>query len=362
MSKLFEPFQISNLTLRNRVVRSATTSAWSKPDGVLRPEIIDLLGRLAEGEVGLIIKGHMYVIESGKAYIGQAGIDGEIHLPMLKKLTEAIHSFGGVISAQLSHAGLNSSLNRLGPSDYEGVVRSNLIKGRELSSEEIWEIVYAFGDGAERAVEAGFDMVQIHGAHGWLISEFLSRFFNRRNDEWGGDLDRRMKILFEVYDEIRKRIGWNIPLSLKLNCDDFIPNSFTVDDSCVVAEKIASKGLDLLEISGGSYLGQVEALRKLARFKNDHILSEAFYAGYAAEINKHVGDTVTALVGGVRSLACMEKIIDSDVADLVSMCRPFIRDQSLVKKLISGVHGTDCISCDRHREVMGKSMLHCPLC
>jgi 2,4-dienoyl-CoA reductase-like NADH-dependent reductase (Old Yellow Enzyme family) len=152
---------------------------------------------------------------------------------MLKKLTEAIHSFGGVISAQLSHAGLNSSLNRLGPSDYEGVVRSNLIKGRELSSEEIWEIVYAFGDGAERAVEAGFDMVQIHGAHGWLISEFLSRFFNRRNDEWGGDLDRRMKILFEVYDEIRKRIGWNIPLSLKLNCDDFIPNSFTVDDSCV---------------------------------------------------------------------------------------------------------------------------------
>lgn len=361
MSELFEPFQIGELILRNRVVRSATTSAWSKPNGVLRPGIIALLTKLAEGEVGLIIKGHMYVIESGKAYTGQAGIDSETHLPMLKKLTNSIHSAGGVISAQLSHAGINSSINRLGPSEYEGIIRSRQIKARGLSSDEIWEIVYAFGDGAEKAVEAGFDAIQVHGAHGWLISEFLSRYFNKRDDEWGGDLNRRMKILHEIFDEIRKRVGQKIPLSLKMNCDDFIPNSFTIDDSRIVAEKMSEKKIDLLEISGGSYLGQVVELREAARFKSDPILSEAYYASYAAEIKKQVGKTVTALVGGIRSLACMEKIVENKVADLVSMCRPFIRDQDLVKKLKSEVNGSKCLSCDRHREVMGKSMLHCPI-
>ncbi len=360
MSELFETFQIRDLTLRNRIIRSATTSGWSKPDGVLRPEIVETLTRLAEGEVGLIIKGHMYVIESGKAYVGQAGITSESHLPMLQKLTNSIHSAGGVIMAQLSHAGINSSLNRLGPSDYAGTVRSNNIKARGLSSDEIWEIVYAFGDAAEKSVMAGFDAIQIHGAHGWLVSEFLSRYFNKRDDEWGGNLNRRMKILHEVFDEIRRKIGRKIPLSLKMNCDDFIPDSFTIDDSRIVAEEMSKKEIDLLEISGGSYLGQIVELRERARL-NDPVLSEAYYAGYAAEIKKHVGKMLTALVGGIRSLACMEKIVDSNIADLVSMCRPFIRDQDLVIRLKSGESCSMCSSCDRHREVMRKSMLHCPI-
>ena len=124
---------------------------------------------------------------------------------------------------------------------------------------------------------------------------------------------------------------------------------------------ISSQGIDLLEISGGSYLGQVEELREQARIKDDPILSEAYYAGYAAEIKKVVGDTITALVGGIRTRACMERIIDCGIADMISMCRPFIKEQDLVLKLKEGQLGAECISCNRHSEIMRKMMLHCPL-
>jgi 2,4-dienoyl-CoA reductase-like NADH-dependent reductase (Old Yellow Enzyme family) len=124
---------------------------------------------------------------------------------------------------------------------------------------------------------------------------------------------------------------------------------------------MSSRGIDLLEISGGSYLGQIEELRELARIKDDPILSEAFYAGYAAEIKKVVGDTKTALVGGIRTRACMDRIIECGIADMISMCRPFIKEQDLVKKLKVGKPGADCISCNRHSEIMRKMMLHCPL-
>lgn len=362
MSILFEPFKIGRLELRNRFIRSATTSAWSEPNGVLRPEIIGLYERLAEGEVGLIVKGHLYVMEPGKAYIGQAGIDSEAQLLMLKRLTETVHAHGGVISAQLNHAGINSAIDRAGPSEYDGPTQSlERVRARALTSEEVWGIVEAFGDGADRAMEVGFDCVQIHGAHGWLISQFLSRSLNRRNDEWGGDLKRRMRLLMEVYDEIRGRVGRGTPVLLKMNCDDFSPEGFTIDDSTRVAEAVCRRGLDLLEVSGGSYIDQRPELRERARLKDDSVLSEAHFAGYALEIRKVVGETLTSIVGGVRSLACMRAIVERGVADMVSMSRPFIREQDLVKKLREGQCRAACISCDLHREIMRKTMLHCPV-
>ena len=362
MSILFEPFEVGGLELRNRIVRSATTSAYSRPDGVLRPEIVDLLVRLAEGEVGLIVKGHLYVMETGKAFVGQAGIDGEAQLPMLRRLTEAVHAAGGVIAAQLNHAGINSEIERAGPSAYDGPTRSLArVRARALTSDEVWGIVEAFGDGAERAMEAGFDGVQIHGAHGWLISQFLSRSLNRRDDEWGGDLERRMRLLSEVHDAVRERVGRSTPVMLKMNCDDFSPDGFTIDDSIRVAKAICRRGLDLLEVSGGSYVDQRMELRDRARLKEDPVLSEAHFAGYAAEIKKAVGDTTTSIVGGIRSLACMEAIVERGVADMVSMCRPFIREQDLVKKLKRGQARAACTSCDRHGEIMRKAMLHCPV-
>jgi 2,4-dienoyl-CoA reductase-like NADH-dependent reductase (Old Yellow Enzyme family) len=355
MSLLFKPFRIGSLKIGNRFMRSATTSAWSDNRGVVRPEIIDLYRRLAEGGVGLIVKGHLYVTDSGKAHAGMAGISHDFHIPMLRELTDAVHGHGGKIIAQINHAGYNSMVDRAGPSEYEG----DGWRARALSSEELYTIVGAFGDAAERAMDAGFDGVQIHGAHGYLVSEFLSRLANRRTDEWGGSLEKRMRLLNEVYDEVRSRVGSSTPVMLKMNCDDFSPDGFTVDDSVEVAEAVCKRGLDLLEISGGG-VGQQSTLRPRAKHPNP-ILEEANFAGHADKIRAATKPTPLALVNGIRSRGCMEAIIDMDLADMISMSRPFIREPDLVKRLKAGQSKAACISCGacNSREVFGKNMLRC---
>ena len=355
MSVLFESFRIGSMEIRNRFVRSATTSYWSDERGVVRPEIIDLYRRLAEGRVGLIIKGHMYVAESGKAHMGMAGISGDEQVPMLRRLTGAVHEHGGRIAAQLNHAGIQGLTDRAGPSEYHG----DSWRARALSSDEVWGIVEAFGDAAERAMAAGFDGVQIHGAHGYLISQFLSRLVNRRTDELGGSLEKRMRLLLEVYDEVRGRVGANVPVLLKMNCDDFSPGGFTVEDSIQVAEAICSRGLDAIEISGGG-VGERPELRARARSR-DPELAEGAFAGHAIRIREATRPTPMALVNGIRTRRCMETIIGKGVADLISMSRPFIREPDLVRRLQAGQKAATCTSCDacHSREVFGKTMLRC---
>jgi len=356
MSVLFEPYKIGTMEIRNRFVRSATTSYWSDERGIVRPEIIDLYRRLSEGGVGLIVKGHLYVTDQGKAHNGMAGISSDKQVPMLKRLTSAVRARGGKIVAQINHAGIYSRTDRAGPSEYEG----DGWKARALSSEEVWGVVEAFGEAAERAMEAGFDGVQIHGAHGYLISQFLSKVVNRRDDEWGGDLDDRMRLLLEVYDEIRTRLR-GAPVLLKMNCDDFSPDGFTVDDSIRVAQAICRRGLDALEMSGGGVEQQRE-LRERAR-SSDPDLAEASFAGHAARIREATRPTPMALVNGIRARRCMEAIVEKGVADLVSMSRPFIREPDLVERLGAGQEAATCTTCDAcsSREVFGKMMLRCHL-
>lgn len=357
MSILFEPYKIRSLEIRNRFIRSATTSYWSDEEGMIRPEIVNLYHKLAEGGVGLIIKGHLYVSDLGKAHTGMGGISKDKHTSKLKKLTSIVHKNGGKIVAQLNHAGIHSILDRAGPSEHIG----DGWKARSLSSNEIINIVKAFGDAAYRAMTSGFDGVQIHGAHGYLISQFLSRITNRRTDEWGGSLKYRMKILLEVYDEMRSKVGDKVPIMLKMNCDDFSPNGFTIRDSVKVAETIRKRGVACLEVSGGG-VGRQRNLMERARSK-DPDLYEASFSGYAMKIKEVMKSTPLALVKGLRSIKCMENVIDKGVADLVSLSRPFIKEPDLVKKLESGQPTAKCLSCDTcsSSDIFGKMMLRCHL-
>jgi 2,4-dienoyl-CoA reductase-like NADH-dependent reductase (Old Yellow Enzyme family) len=354
MSLLFEPFKIGSMDIKNRFMRSATTSYWSDKRGIIRSEIFDLYRRLAQGGVGLIVKGHLYVKDSGKAHIGMAGVSHDYHVPKLKRLADEVHEYGGKIIAQLNHGGIYSIVDKAGPSE-----NAAGLKTRSLSSEEIREIVEAFGKAAERALVAGFDGVQIHGAHGYLISQFLSRLVNKRKDEWGGTLEKRMQLLLEVYDSIRARVGSRTPVMLKINCDDFSPNGFTIKDSLRVAKAICKRGLQLIEVSGGG-IGNQKKLRGRAR-STDPDLGEASFAGHATKIRKVTQPTSMALVNGIRSLKCMKAIIDKNLADVISMSRPFIRDPDLVKKLKAGQDASSCTSCSKciSKEVFGKMMLRC---
>ena len=357
MSLLFEPFKIGSIEIKNRFTRSATTSYWSDKRGIIRPEIINLYRSLADGGVGLIIKGHLYVKDSGKAHVGMAGISNDYHIPKLKELTDEVHKNDGKIIAQLNHGGIYSITDKAGPSEYA----AKGYKTRTLSSEDIHDIIEAFGEAAERAITAGFDGVQIHGAHGYLISQFLSRLVNRRTDEWGGNLENRMRLLLKVYDTIRTKVGHSIPVMLKINCDDFSPNGFTIKDSVRVAEAICKRGLQAIEISGGG-IGMQKGLRIKAR-SLDKDLAEASFAGYAKIIRKATQPTPMALVNGIRSFKCMEAIVTKDLADLISASRPFIREPDLVKRLKVGQEASTCTSCGIciSKEVFGKMMLRCHL-
>jgi len=355
MSELFKPYQLGPLEIRNRFIRSATTSYWSDEHGNIKPEIVDLYKNLARGGVGLIIKGHLYITEAGKAHTGMAGISNDQHVSGLKALTGSVHNFGSRIVAQLNHAGIHSIRDRAGPSIY----KSEDWVARELSLEEIQDIVKSFGEAADRSMNAGFDGVQIHGAHGYLISQFLSRNVNRRRDEYGGNLENRMRLLLEVYNEIRKRVGNNVPVMLKMNCDDFSLRGFTIRDSIRVARAITQLGLDCLEISGGG-VGRVEELTERAR-STDPELAEATFSGHAQKIRQVTGKCNLSLVNKIRTKQCMEAIIRKDVTDLISMSRPFIHEPDLVKHLKAGQPSVSCTTCNacRAEKVFGKTMLRC---
>lgn len=335
-------------------MRSATTSAYANTDGTLRQPIIELYRELARGEIGLIVTGHLFVLETGKAHQGMAGISQDSHVRGLSQITDVVHESGGAVVAQLNHAGIQCKDDRAGPSKYQG----EGWQSRALSEREIEDIIAAFGDAAQRAVSARFDGVQIHGAHGYLVSQFLSRLVNKRNDQWGGSLENRMKLLEAVYDEIRSRLG-SVPVMLKLNCDDFSPDGFTIQDSIIVAQRMLKKGVDLLEISGGG-VGRQEELKSRAKH-SDPNLEELPLAGHAARIREKTRPNLIALVNGFKSVETMKYVIERGLCDMVSMSRPFIRNPNLVRDLRRGQKNVSCIRCNRclGPEVFGKEMLKC---
>ena len=352
MVDLFEPIQIRDLLVRNRFMRSATTSAYADDEGVLREPIIGVYEGLSRGAVGLIVKGHLYVADNGKAHDGMAGISSDRHIPGLRLLTAAVHKHGGLIAAQINHAGVVHRPDRAGPSAYVEADWS----AREMTGDEVWAAVEAFGDAAERAMQAGFDCVQIHAAHGYLIGQFLSGLTNRRADMWGGGPEKRMRFLLEVYDEVRDRVG-NEPVLVKMNCDDFSPDGFTVDDSVRVAKALANRGIDLIEVSGGGR-GEQKEMRARARHR-DPAYGELAFAGHAEKIKKAIVPTPMALVNGFRRLETMRLAVDEGLTDLVSMSRPFIREPDLVRRLHGGQKEAACIRCDACRFVFGEAMMQC---
>lgn len=353
---LFAPYALGRLELRNRFVRSATTSAWADDRGIVGPEIVGRYGELARGGVGLIVKGHLYVDPKGKAHAGMAGASDDAHVPGLAQVTDAVHGNGGVIVAQINHGGWEAEVGeRMGPS----AVETSGWRARAVDAGEIREAIGAFGAAARRCLEAGFDGVQIHAAHGYLVSQFLSRLANRRADEWGGSLTNRARLLREVYREIRSRLGDDVPVGVKLNCDDFSEDGFTVEEAAEVACELSRLGVDFIEVSGGGF-GEEERFRARAR-ASDPALAEASFAGHCATVRESTGSTPLALVDGFSSLAGMQAVVQSGLADLVSLSRPFIRERDLVARLAAGQHEATCTRCDGCFDIFGVAMLRCVL-
>lgn len=334
MSKLFETTEINGMSLPNRFVRSATWEGMATDDGECTPKLIDLMAGLAKGGVGLIITSHAYVQRIGQAGPWQLGIYGDELLPGLKAMTHAVHEKGGKIVLQIAHAGFNArpkdkEQTPLAPSSTASVSEKTR---KEMTVPNIQEIVEAFSQAAHRAKVAGFDGVQIHSAHGYLLSQFLSPIFNQRTDAYGGDIRNRTKALMEILQAIRKTVGQDYPVLVKMNCQDFMDNGLTLEDSLQVGEMLAEGGIDAIELSGGLLNSRMMSPSRMRINSED---KEAYFREEAKAFREKIRVPLI-LVGGIRSYHLAENLVEEGRADYISMCRPFIREPDLINRWKSG--------------------------
>ena len=253
MSHLFEPARIGSMTLRNRFVRSATWEAMATPEGTVTPRLVDTIAALARGGVGLIISSHAYVSPEGQAGPGQIGAYKDELSPGLKQMAAAARDHGAKILLQLAHAGYFAAQALTGrpPPAVSAAVRLDDIPRRELTTGDIQAVVRAFAAAAARAKTAGFDGVQIHSAHGYLLNQFLSPLFNRRSDEYGGALQNRVRVHLETLRAVRAAVGEDYPVLIKLNGRDFIEGGLEPEDAVAAAVLMEAAGLDAVELSSG---------------------------------------------------------------------------------------------------------------
>jgi 2,4-dienoyl-CoA reductase-like NADH-dependent reductase (Old Yellow Enzyme family) len=342
---LFTPARIGSLELPNRLMRSATAERMADADGRPRSELRDLYRELARGGVGLIISGHMYIHPSGKAHREMTGVHSDKLIPDLAALTEAVHQEGGLVAAQINHGGMQCSRRTVPQTMAPSAVDAPFLSRspRAMTEEEIATVIQAYADAARRAQEAGFDAVQIHGAHGYLISQFLSPFTNRRGDAWGGDLARRMRFLRAVCEAVREDVGPDYPLFIKLGMIDGLDEGLNPEDGADVVAALEEMGLDGLEISGG--IGGGEALNTRGPIRS--VEDEAYFRPLARRARPRTALPI-ALVGGLRSRAVMEDVLQSGDADFASLSRPLICEPDLPKRLQEGSREyAACISCGR---------------
>jgi 2,4-dienoyl-CoA reductase-like NADH-dependent reductase (Old Yellow Enzyme family) len=333
---LFTPARIGNLELKNRLVRSATAERLATdPVGRATPALAAFYGELARGGVGLIITGHAYVSPAGKAHPEMLSVHCDQMIPGLSDLTRAVHAEGGRIALQINHGGRQCDQTctprAIAPS---AVATSSGAVPHEMTSGEIVEAVDAFGQAARRAQVTGFDAVQLHGAHGYLIGQFLSPHTNRRNDAWGGDFERRLRFLEAVCEAVRGQVGPDYPVLIKLGMMDNlerVPDGLTPDEGARIVARLADLGLDAVEVSGGDGGGEDFNVRLAVGTK----VPEAYFRPLARRA-KAVTELPVLLVGGLRSRATMDGVLAAGDADLISLCRPLIREPDLPERLRSG--------------------------
>jgi 2,4-dienoyl-CoA reductase-like NADH-dependent reductase (Old Yellow Enzyme family) len=361
MAGLFEPIEINGMVLKNRSVRSATWTGMAERDGRCSERLVAFMEELARGDVGLMITGFAYVLPNGQALPGQLGIYDDALIPALSELTKRIHDAGGKICMQIVHAGAQTVLRETeerpvwGPSAvYNEVFRKT---PKAMTQADIRETVQAFARAAGRVRQAGFDAVQFHGAHGYLVSQFLSPATNKRTDKYGGPIENRARFLFEIYRAVRKTVGNDFPVLIKLNAKDFVRGGLAAKDALFVAKGLDEMGIDAIEISGG---GPSSGDLGPARTKIKKLADEAYFSPLAAKIKKQVRVPVI-LVGGIRSFKTAESLLNSGTADMISMARSFVREPGLIKRWKEGdLKKATCISCNGCFRAAGSpDGLHC---
>lgn len=360
-SLLFEPTRIQGMKLNNRLVRSATWEGMCAEDGRPTPALAELYRTLAEGGVGLLVSGFAFVAAEGRPLPGALGLHRDDFTNELRTLTTAVHRAGGVLCAQLGHAGGQTRANLCGgtPLAPSAVAAAQYQPEtpREMSGAEIKRTISAFADAARRAREGGFDAVQLHAAHGYLINQFLSPHTNRRDDDYGGSLENRSRFLLDIYRAVRAALGDDYPVLVKLTGADHLPEGLSEQDALRIAQALDALGVDAIEVSSGT---PASGERTPLRRPPDEAAKQAYNLALARAVKAAVRCPVM-VVGGIRSLASAAAIIDERQADYVSLSRPLIREPGLVRRWRDSAQpfASDCTSCNRCFKAALKGRLEC---
>lgn len=328
---LTSPIAIGTMRLKNRMVMPPMVTNYAYEDGSVTGRLRAYHAERAKGGVGLIIVEASYVHQSGKGFRNQVGIYSDRLIPGLRSLVDTVHAHGAKIAIQLYHAGRQTKSSVTGcpivaPSPIPDPTEPETPK--ELTKDEIAELVRAFGEAARRAKAAGFDAVEIHGAHGYLINEFLSPYSNKRTDEYGGPLENRMRFPLEVVRAVREAVGPEFPVMYRMSADEKVPGGLTLEETKIVAKRLEQEGIDAIHVSAGVYESAVWIIQPMA-------LPRACLADLAAGIKSVVKIPVIA-VGRFNDPEVAERVLAEGKADLIAFGRALLADPDMPRKVVEG--------------------------
>ena len=326
MKTIFDPVTLSHLSLKNRLIRSATWENLATSDGSISDALIQNYQELAAGGIGAIITGFTSVSSNDYYFDGMMRLSNDALIPQYTQLVEAVKTQGSAIITQLA-------LGAYFKPDSTGMLSP--VEPDELSPDDLQDIKALFVQAAVRAQKAGFDGVQIHAAHNFFLSRFISPAYNHRTDAYGGSLQKRNRLLIEIYQAIRAATT-GLHISMKINCSDFIPDGLTPAESLQICQELSKQGIDSIEVSGnGTSRSQIRP----------HV-NEAYFRSFAEKLAACI-NTPVILVGGHRSIESMNDLLNQTSIELLSLSRPLIREPNLPNRWKSGdIRPAACISCN----------------
>ncbi len=345
MKSLFDETTLHGMRLKNRFVRSATCMRMADMKGHLTDKLRGVYETLAKGGIGMIITGYAFVLQEEQPSPYMLGIYDDTFIPEYRAFTDRLHDLGSRVVLQIVYGGTNTSFRPEGRVIWGPSAVTNKQSGvtaRAMTEGDIRTVVRAFGAAAARAQAAGFDGVQIHGAHGYLISQFLNPYYNRRTDGYGGSWEGRGRILFEVYDEIRRCVGEAYPVLLKINADDFEEDGLAFEDTRAICKELDRRGIDAVELSGN--LGRAQAL--LGTTWHGYALHpEAYFKEHAARLAEALTAPVM-VVGGLREWDVVESLLQETKIAYFSLSKPLLYEPDLIARWQRGDRArAKCIDC-----------------
>lgn len=350
MKELFEPVNIGGVELKNRFLRSATWECLADETGYVNSEVLKVYEDLAKGGAGGIITGYAFVLKEEQPNPKMFGAYDDSFIYSFKPLTRVVHENNSKVFLQLAYGG-SFTWHNVGEREIWGPSAVlNKISGiipKEMTKENIKTLVKAFGDAGRRGMEAGFDGVEIHAGHGYMLNQFLSPFFNIREDEYGGSSENRARIIYEIFDEIREQTSDDFPILIKLNCSDFMGTKGFVFEECKeLCKNLSQRGIAAVEISGGPVFRapktEKEPTKEVTLSRKDSYFSE-----YAKDIADAV-DVPVILVGGNRSCETMETLLNNTDIEFFSLSRPLLSEPDLINKWEKDKSvKPQCISCNK---------------